>query len=262
MTAQNRYYLPESMPIIYCFACLQVALACSKETKKIYNQILECYKLPGVANFFSTFENEMPSQEEINSSNIESAMSKFVDNIFNNKVDELAFWFCDDNLKIDNQDIRLFQGLITELIKIGFNNQSEQAKGIYKITRDGSPLLVLAIKFYSSADYNNMRYIENEKMVGLKLSGQTLDLTKLVRTKPGSRKHRMQTKRYKQGGFAMCHDEKIAKVATSWYYSRVKFSGPKEFCIKMKGNDFTYDPSNVSNEIKPCDEAMGFPRGE
>ncbi|BAS32094.1 hypothetical protein [Dehalococcoides mccartyi] len=256
--------MPETMPIVYCFACLQVALASSEETKDIYKQILDCYRLSGVSNLFSTFKDEIPSEEkckeQIRASNIDGLFSEFIDNIFNNKSKELAFWFGDDNLETNNPDIELYQRLITELINMGFNNQLEQAKSVYKITRENSPLLVLAIKFYSSADYNHMQYLENERMVGLKILGHTYDFTKSIRTKPGSRKHRDQTKRFKKDGFTLCHDEKIVKVATRWYYSRVKYSGPKEFCDKMKCKEFTFDPSNISNEIKPCDEAMGYPR--
>jgi hypothetical protein len=264
MIYQKRYYSPDIMPMVYCFACLQVALASSEEARNIYEQILGCYRLPGVPNLFSTFNVEMPSEnrckEQIKASNIDGLFSEFADNVIANKSKEFGYWFGDDNLETNNPDIKLYQGLITELINIGFNNQSERAKGVYKVKRESSPLLVLAIKFYSSADYNHMQYVENERMVGLKILGHTYDFTKLIRTKSGSRKHRDQTKRFKRDGFTMCHDEKIVKVATRWYYSRVKYSGPKEFCDKIKGKEFTFDPSNISNEIKPCDEAMGYPR--
>ena len=47
-SVSGRYYMPESMPLVLCGACLIIALEYSKKAKDIYNQIVESYRLPDI----------------------------------------------------------------------------------------------------------------------------------------------------------------------------------------------------------------------
>jgi len=54
----------------------------------------------------------------------------------------------------------------------------------------------------------------------------------------------------------------LDNVAWRWYQSRVIYSGAEEYCRQLLIDEGeTLDPANVSNEIKECDEALGYPRG-
>jgi hypothetical protein len=49
-------------------------------------------------------------------------------------------------------DFRYWLGLIDELIRVGFNRESDQVRGIYKVKLTDSPLLALAIQIRSFAE--------------------------------------------------------------------------------------------------------------
>lgn len=52
----GHYYMPESMPLVLCGACLIIALEYSRKAKDIYNQIVESYRLPDIQAAFKNLE--------------------------------------------------------------------------------------------------------------------------------------------------------------------------------------------------------------
>ena len=115
--------MPESMPLVLCGACLIIALEYSKEAKDIYNKIVESYRLPDIKEMF----NEPDSQLTNPGSNLINCMK-------NEEYGQIVGkWFDLERDKIKSVDFKYWNGLINELIRIGFNQESEQDKGIYKI---------------------------------------------------------------------------------------------------------------------------------
>lgn len=246
------YYMPESMPLVLCGACLIIALEYSKKAKDIYNQIVESYRLPDIKEMF----NELDSQLTKPGSNLINCMK-------NEEYGQIVGkWFDLERDKIKSVDFKYWHGLINELIRVGFNQESEQDKGIYKIKGESSPTMVNTIMIRSLAQYNHVELVNDKAKKAIKIAGRTYDFTKLIELSSTTRRYRDHTKAYKKAGYKRHQDEKIAQIAAYWYLSRVKYSGPTEFCNEASRNGIILDESNVSNEIRQCDYAMGYPRGD
>lgn len=246
-----RYYMPESMPLVLCGACLMIALEYSKKVKDIYNQIVESYRLPDIKEMF----NELDSQLKNPGSNLINCME-------NEEYGQIVGkWFDLERDRIKSVDFKYWHGLINELIRVGFNKESEQDKGIYEIKGESSPTMVNTIMIRSLAQYNHVELVNDKAKKAIKIAGRTYDLTRLIGINPTTRRYRDITKAYKKAGYRRHQDEKIVQIAAYWYGSRVVYSGPMEFCKQALRNGFILDAANVSNEIRECDYAMGYPRG-
>jgi len=274
-----RYFMPEAMPIVLCGACLTVALEYSEKAREIYNKIVESYRLPDIKEAFNELELEVPPggvkyKKIINDLGIKKSKNKDEsklwrpDSEFLNRLTSTVSgyshlfeeWFDLEREEIQSTDFRYWSGLINELIRVGFNNEAEQAKGIYKIRAESSPTLVYMIMFRSFTKYNNVEIVDDGIKKAIKIAGETHDFTKLLEDRPTSRKHRVRTKAYKKAVYKLHQDEKVAEIAVRWYFSRVVYSGPTELCNVALRNGIILEATNVSNEIKECDYAMGYPR--
>ena len=61
----SHYFPPELMPIAICAACQGIVLKESPEAKELYNEIVECYKLPGFQEIFNKLNDEIPEGQEL-----------------------------------------------------------------------------------------------------------------------------------------------------------------------------------------------------
>lgn len=281
----SHYYLPESMPLALCGACLMVVLESSEKAKAIYSKIVESCKLPGVQDALSEadravlgveprtmWERNVRALRLRRKQGKEQAKSPLPDIEFYKGLNDERWRISHTVMKRlesdgktgEGSDLEYWAGLVIDLIKVGFNNKSDQAKGIYRVTAETSPLLVQVIGAKSSAQFKGIVVVNEAEKKAIQLSAATYDLTGLLADSPSTRKHRLWTKVYKEAGYVLRHDEKIARTACFWYFSRVVYSGPEEFCNKMLTEDIddTLYPGNVSNEIRACDKAIGYPRGE
>lgn len=65
----------------------------------------------------------------------------------------------------------------------------------------------------------------------------------------------------KKTGLKLKNDRTILEAAEHWYQSRVVYNGPEEFCRKYYlETGIELYPENVSREIQPVDNALGYPR--
>lgn len=281
----SRYYLPESMPLALCGACLMVALECSQKARSVYGGIVESYKLPGVQVALSEagravlgvepramWERNVRALRLRRKRGKERAKPLLPDVEFWKALDCERWEISDGVMKRlesdgktgEGSDLEYWGGLVSDLIKVGFNNKSDQGKGIYKLKAETSPLLVQVIAAKSLGQFKGIGVVNEAEKKAIQLSAMTHDLSGVLADSPTTRKHRLWTKAYKEAGHVLRHDEKIARTACLWYFSRVVYSGPEEFCNKMLTEDIddTLYPGNVSNEIRACDKAIGYPRGE
>ena len=159
-------------------------------------------------------------------------------------------------------DLEHWWGLVSELIKVGFNWESDQEKGIHKVTAETSPTLVEAIRDRSLAEFKGIEVMNDETMKGIRIGGKTYDWTKLLADSPTTRAHRARTGAYQGAGYRLKHDKSIVRKACLWYLCRVEYRNPEEYCMAMYEEDvFELYGSNVRNEIRECDEAIGYGRG-
>lgn len=275
------YLLPEVMPYLYCLGCLVIALKKSGKAKRIYDRIVESYKLPRLKSMFDMLQDMIPSGESMKNILKEESAPKVAQ-----AKRELKLWFPDkdsfanvfekilgsmpeaepplsekETMKVV-EDLTYWLNQVGDLIQVGFNRESEQARGIYKVTISSSQTLMLVILAMSFAESRGFELTEEDGEYTVKLDGKYYDITNTIAPENTDRGHRLITQGLKEYGYALKHSDKIAQVAERWYQSRVVYSGIGEYCNQSAFKGIRVSYANVSKEIKDCDKAMGYPRGK
>ena len=113
--------------------------------------------------------------------------------------------------KTRSNDLNLLLQKIKELIKVGFNNKTDQAKGIYKVK--GTYWLGQTINI--SALFENYRLMlkEWERAKILKIGDNVYNLNDIMTDKVTNRIHRNLTKQYKSSGFLQVRYQTLEKMA-------------------------------------------------
>jgi len=280
----SRYYMREAMPLVLCSACLSVVLENSKEARDIYAQIVESYRLPEIEAAFRKLRCELPPgevmamwKENVEDLRIRQPENKAEPRVLlpdgdffarlNNKASAYSYafdkWFNLEREEILSPDFRHWCELINELIRVGFNKKSDQDKGVYKVTAEGSQFLFFAIHMRAFAEHKRVGVVNHGEMKAFRIGRTTYDLTTLLAVRPTTRRHRLWTKSYRQAGYGQQHDHIIKRGAGWWYQSRVVYSNPEEFWKnKWSPEQDLWDWSNLGRAIKPYDDALGYARGE
>lgn len=226
-------YPPETMQFVLSSACLLVVLESSEKVREAYIKIVESYKLPEMQALFKTIKEKMPSSKESLKTMRENPKEgKPWDRIVHyseglqNKVvgnfEGFDKWVDVESNVIVSKDYSYWYGLIEELIKVGFNNADNQAKGTYKVTIKGAQQLAIAIQARSYSDYRNANLIVDEDGIkGINIDSSFYDLENLTNIKPTSRKYRRMATRLKASGYPLRHDNDIMDTAKLWYQCRV-----------------------------------------
>jgi hypothetical protein len=274
-----RYYPPEMMQYLFCGVCLEVVLENSEKARALYDEIIECHDLPGCREVMDKIEEIVPKGELLLKRIVKESgfdykkpperknvgipymrgLLKGGASLASKYKNEILPWAL--KRKGISRDFIKLIGRINELIKVGFNNESEQSKGKYKITAFSTNSLTFVIVLRSLAEYCRLTLAEWERVKVMKISGRVYDMADIVNDEITARMHRDLVKNYKSSGFALKHDQKLKSIAERWYQCRVVNTGPEEYCRLMLINKgITLYPANISNEIKECDEAVGYPR--
>jgi hypothetical protein len=273
----SRYYIPDSMSLVYCGACLIVALQSSESARQRYTEIVNSFKLSENRNFFCKLEDETqaqiklresitrpPSKKRLKDKSLTAARamsSSFTNTLINETKNILPKYNQDFSLesgKVFNEDLKLLIGLISDFI----DNEFNYPKGKNKIEANNSSLLIITISLRALAEYKHVEMVDEDKQKGIRISGKFYDFTNAWQDDPNTRKHRATTKYYTDAGFMLKHDNKIFQAAERWYQCRVVHGSIKKYCEYMADKGFELDPYNISNEIKICDKAMGYPRSK
>ncbi len=273
------YYPPELMPFVYCSACLEVVLSKSEKAQELYDRIIDCHDLPGCRDVWNILGEQIPDRSNLMKQIVKESgydynrppqtrnvgiplmrgLLKGGINLARKYQEKYQSLVLDS--KTRSMDFEKLIGRVNEFIKVGFNNEVEQARGRYKITVDSSELLVSTISLLSLGEYHGLD-MENFEKLKVPRGNKTLNLGDIVSGKIPVRMHRELATNYRNAGFKLKHDYKIKDGAELWYNCRVAYSGPEEYCRQMLiNNKVELHPANVSNEIKPFDEAVGYPRG-
>lgn len=274
-STSGSYYAPETMPLVRCGACLLVALQASESARQRYYEIVETFRLPDAKTFFGHLESVVKRKEGLSALLYRQTTSKINKDKSLKKARALFESLGDIiaketervlpnlephyNLKTDqlnNEDIKLLIGRISEFIKDEFNYRGRKPK----LTSETAGDLALVIIFRAIAEYRHFEIIDEGHKRGMKISGEYYDFTVGLDTEPDSRKHKALTKYYQDSGMKFKHDDKILQEAERWYQCRVVYGSITRYCGAMLKQGITLRVTNVSNEIKKCDEALGYPR--
>lgn len=179
-------------------------------------------------------------------------------------VDEfIDAWFdggCDELVKRheDDADFQRLISSIHEFIKVGFNRKSEDNEN-WKVQASLDTPLFPAVGFYSLGDFGGALESWNEYRPFVR-AGRVVDTGDVMTHKPNDRTHRKLVSYFQQFG-KLIHDTKMLDMADHWYESRVEYAGPEEFSREnYRQHGIWLDPGNISNEIRPMDDAVGYTR--
>jgi hypothetical protein len=267
------------MPLILGAACFGEVLKHSEKARALFDEVILCHDLPGCREAMSTIVDILPKSEKILKSIVKesgydykksperknvgipymrglikggvSVITKYRDIVIPKVLKK-------GNV---NRDLIRLISKIDDLIRVGFNRQSDQKKGIYKVTALNSITLVQVIGSLSLIEYNKIALSEWERIKVMKIGGRVYNIIDIMSDEVTARVHRELSKNYRLAGFLQKHDQKITNTAERWYQSRIEYSGPEEYCNKLLlEKKISLYPENISNEIKECDEAVGYLR--
>lgn len=163
------YYPPEIMPFALYAGVLESVLTQNIEAKKLYDQIKDYCSLPGCQETFDKLENRIPNGETLVKAIVKKAGYDFkkppnednqmvlargllggVKKLASDYAKRFRLWIRFGGKR--NRDFRRLCTCMNEFIKVGFNNDSEQEKGKYKVTAFSSNMLVLTVFFRAFAE--------------------------------------------------------------------------------------------------------------
>ena len=152
--------------------------------------------------------------------------------------------------------------LIMKFIIVGFNRESDIAKGKYRVlSNEKHAWLILAVVMRTAFEYANITLEKMRKVYKVrKYKGKIVDFHEVLTEQPMSRIHRRMIVNGKKVNLKLKNDIIFVNAARNWYQCRVAYSSINEFCEDQYEKGITLDPKNVDKQICPCDEAVGYQR--
>jgi hypothetical protein len=273
------------MPYLLCLACLAEALRNSKAAIGIYEEMVESYRLPDVKAAFAKLETELGPDKlwnilKENTADFALRVGGRKDELKSLPPPDAEFfratiagvpdyryvfeeWMDAKTDSFKSEDFKYWFGLMDEFIRVGFNNASRRGEGDCRLTIDNAGRLALIIHLVAWAEHKRFEVVSRGECIAFRISGRTYDLTELWAMINAGREGRRRARAYARAKYERRQLDKIRRMARLWYGSRVEWTGPTEFCRRreLEGTEFL-PASDVSAEIRECDEAMGYPRGE
>jgi hypothetical protein len=281
---KSTHYPPELVPFALCLSVLEVVLEENQEAKKLYDRIKEYSALPGCKETFDRLASQIPEGKPLIKAIVEKSGYDF------NKTPEPenqmvyargllegakrhAFSYLRRNWVWMTFNIRRYRDLlrmtrcINNLIIVGFNNQSDLKKGKRKVTAKSSKKLVGVISFKAFADIYKVDIDDLGYLPFFQNGKQNYNVAAVMNGKMPARAKNELTHRCRKAGYSLKHDRKLKIWAWRWYQCRVVCSGPKEYYLRQLKKPSPEDieivePENLSKEIKPYDEAIGYLRAK
>ena len=274
----SRYIPPEMMHYMLCAACLGVVISENKQAKEIYDGIVECGYLPGyqmlqeeVGNLLpdsgtilkdiiekSGYDVNKPPGKDIQGIDYVRGMIKGSYETVSEYTDRMLPEIKRKNLI--ERDLNILNMQIDQLVKIGFNSEKDQRTGNYKVLSTDKNKIGEAILLIALCQFNKNLLSIWEKVRIIEYAGQKYNMDEIMTGGASVVLYRKVVNQYKNSGFLLKHDATLDKIAWDWYQSSVVYSGPADYCNQLSKKGIDLDPANLSNEIKECDEAIGYPR--
>ena len=265
----SRYYPPELSQFLWCTASLGVALEQSEEAREIFEDIIDCLDLPGVKETFDKVENELPDSKyllkqivkeagyDVNKPpSAESLGITHIRGLFSGGIryisrygDKYVSWAL--KTRRSKRDFQLLLNKIEELIRVGFKNKIKPSKAEML----GQTICILALSVR-----NEMLLEQVDKAKIIRSEKSIFTVEDMLNRTMTAKLNRAATKNFNKSGFFLKHEDTIESTALKWYQCRIVYSGPEEYCRQLALKGETEYQSNVSQQIKVCDEAMGYPR--
>ena len=259
-----------SLPLAYAMACVEVVSKMSDKAGAIYRQIIEAWGKPGLKVLREALISEVPDSEI---EKVKSALLHPENELIpdpNKPFRELEAIITDDNLSgeisigdsKEAEDVKNLHDLIVEFIIIGFNRESDIAKGKFSVTPEGnSHWLILAITLCTYLECQKITLEKLRKVQKVRThKGKIIDFHKELTDKPTSRWHRRMVASSKAVKLKLKNDRMFVDAARAWYQCRIKCGSVSKYCDAQWEKGITLDPKNIEKKIRPCDDALGYIR--
>ena len=271
------YWAEASLPLAYAVACVEVVSKSSEKAGVLYNKIVEAWSAPGMKVVFDDIASIIPEsgKEEIKNALLhpEIGLSPDPNKPFK-QVEEMftGLEINEDFLKGDDmgrasleerehaKQLADLTWLIMEFIRVGFNRESDIEKGRYRVeVSEKAHWLLWAVEIRTLFDSYKIRFEQVRDFYKIRgYKGKIIDFYKVLAEQPMSRLHREIIAGAKAADLKLKNDRTIVKAARHWYQCRVVFPSINKYCGAFE--NYQLDPKNISKQIRPCDEALGYIR--
>lgn len=160
----------------------------------------------------------------------------------------------------DAEQLANLESLIEEFIIVGFNRESDIEKGRYRvIPSEKAPWLIWAVAIRTALESYKITFERVRDFYKVrKHKGKIIDFHKVLTKQPMSRLHRQMVASSKAVDLKLKNDRTIVEAARHWYQCRVVFSSINKYCGALE--NYRLEPKNISKQIRPCDDAVGYIR--
>lgn len=273
---QSAYVPPETVPYVLCDLVLNVALRRDQTARKLYEKMkadltprvfrrvywpLERINLKKLSKRlakeagYDYKKGPPPGNQMVVMRNlVKAGQTLIMRNVHRLTLPVIAWsWF--------DRDVRKFLDDLDEFILVAFNRESDRSPDKAKVTRIKSEILTLTVLFQAYAEIKSLRI---DKVAELKWFRHGKKLYSIhpdkVEEMPDLA-HRELVTQSIEAGLQSWSTDKLVKIGRWWYGSRVVHDGPQAYCLHpATTRKESIDPAYLSNEIRVCDEAMGYER--
>ena len=267
----------DSLPFAYAMACVEVVAEKSEKAGEIYHQIIEAWGNPKLRSLGESVIAEIPDskKEKINQTLIHPESEflpdpnkpfKQIEDLFADMKQErdLLAGIDEKASTLENQtleEIHKLVFLIKDFITLGFNRESDIAKGKCRVIPDNNWLLI-AVMMRTLFAYPRISLERIKKVYEVRnYKGKVIDFHEELTEKPTSLWHRKMVAGGKALNLKFKNDRVIMEAARHWYQCRVAYSSIDKYLDAEadKGN-INLDLKNIQKQIRSCDDAVGYVR--
>jgi hypothetical protein len=276
------YWTDESLRFAYTFACVDVAIKKSVKVKNLYIKIIESWNNTNLTATFKDFYDEMTGcLSDEDKGKIQEAFrfpERFIEKDFDKQLKTIQNVTHDEQTRdyilgiLDKPElvekhgeypeIAEFIASIFEFVLIGFNRKADVENGEYRVfPGDNNSWLLHSVMYMTAMMHYKLTMGKIIQMYKVRIYRKKIvNFENVLCKQPTSRMHRRITVDAKKAKLYLMHDAKVYQTAERWYQCRVACSGIEDYCNKQAIKGIMLDSKNVSKEIRPCDEAMGYSR--
>jgi len=257
------YWAEASFPLAYAVACIEVVCESSEKARILYNRIIEAWKDAGIKAISDKIDSVIPESEK---EKIKNALLHPETELLpdpNRPFKDLKKLFT--GMEVDGEFFKVeetakLERLISEFIIVGFNRESDIENGRCRVLPSENAFwLSWAVAMRTILESYKIAFEKVRNFYKVrKYKGRIIDFQKVLKEQPMSRLHRQMVASSKAVNLKLKNDRTIVKAARHWYQCRVVFPSINKYCGAFE--NYQLDPKNISKQIRPCDEALGYIR--
>ena len=257
------YWAEASLPLAYAVACVEVVCERSEKARALYNRIVEAWSDAEVKAISDEISSIIPEsgRERIRKALLHPESELLPDP--NRPFRDLEKLF--RGVEVDEEFFKAgetaeLERMISEFIIAGFNRESDIENGRCRVLPNEKAFwLIWAVAMRTILDSYKIAFEKVRDFYKVrKYKKKIIDFQTVLKEQPMSRWHRRMVASSKAVNLKLKNDKTIVKAARHWYQCRVVFPSINKYCAAFE--NYQLEPKNISKQIRPCDEALGYIR--